>query len=216
MPLLLSFQAVFRSVCTPAADVHAWACLRPATPEILPPLLRCPCFGHVHSQEHVVSFDPSHSPASASAVPVPELNISGISYTWAGAHAASAFQLPATVAVPAGLPAPLLPGMAQPCAPVYEHGDQLPRLAGPDGRHAGTPLRYVPLAFRPAGALEASPDLQHPWFDTCFVPVVLWAPGAHSNEASLTHLAAQLWALQAAGAMSNASLLVLGTPPGQC
>ncbi|KAL4439005.1 hypothetical protein ABPG77_006942 [Micractinium sp. CCAP 211/92] len=120
-------------------------------------------------QEHVVSFDPSHSPASASAVPVPELNISGISYTW----------------------------------------------AGPDGRHAGAPLRYAALAFRPAGALEASPDQQHPWFDTCFVPVVLWAPGAHSNEASLTHLAAQLWALQAAGAMSNASLLVLGTPPGE-
>lgn len=81
--------------------------------------------------------------------------------------------------------------------------------------HSGAPLRYAPLAFRPGGALEATRDVQRPWFDGCAVPVVAWAPGAPSMEAALTHLAARLWALRAAGAMGNASLLVVGTPPGE-
>lgn len=80
--------------------------------------------------------------------------------------------------------------------------------------HSGALLRFAPLAFRPGGALEATRDVQRPWFDGCAVPVVAWAPGAPSMEAALTHLAARLWALRAAGAMGNASLLVVGTPPG--
>lgn len=48
-----------------------------------------PCRWPSHLQGHVISFDPAHSPANASSVPLPELNISGISYAWAGALAAT-------------------------------------------------------------------------------------------------------------------------------
>ncbi|KAL4452632.1 hypothetical protein ABPG75_008294 [Micractinium tetrahymenae] len=147
-------------VASPAAGVGAEAVGEQRCREY-----RRVCF----DQEHVISYDPAHSPANASAVPLPQLDISSIPYTWAGS----------------------------------------------DGRHGGAPLYFAPLAFRPAGTLEASTDLQLPWFDDCTVPVVAWAPWPHSQEAALTHLAARLWALQAAGAMSNASLLVVGTPPGE-
>ena len=33
---------------------------------------------------------------------------------------------------------------------------------------------YPPLAYRPASAFEASPDLQQPHFSNCSVPLIMW------------------------------------------
>ena len=37
-----------------------------------------------------------------------------------------------------------------------------------------------PISFRPATKLEPTPDLQHPVFSNCTVPVVMWSPWPHN------------------------------------
>ncbi|KAL4427723.1 hypothetical protein ABPG75_001812 [Micractinium tetrahymenae] len=76
-------------------------------------------------------------------------------------------------------------------------------------------FKYAPLVFRPAAALEPSPDLQQPSFSACTVPVVMWSMWTHVFEELLSHSVARVWGLQGDGAMSKASLLVVGTPAGK-
>lgn len=108
----------------------------------------------------------AHSPSNLSAVPIPQLNIAALTYVWSGQQGVNGEAVVAQTC--RACEALLFLPLRASCSPPHCH----PPPAGDVSNYASQ--LYSPLAYRPASALEASPDLRQPHFSNCSVPLVMW------------------------------------------
>lgn len=133
-----------------------------------------------HDSALAAAAPAAHSPGNLSARPIPQLNIAALTYVWSGqqgvngeaacgplAHSWRCASNQPACASTAALPShpPLLIRLLS--CPLRR-----PSTAGDVSNYASQ--LYPPLAYRPASAFEASPDLQQPHFSNCSVPLIMW------------------------------------------
>lgn len=78
----------------------------------------------------------------------------------------------------------------------------------------GWNLHYAPITIRPNSSEEACWDTQHPSFDPCNVPLIMWSRWPYNLAEAYGTVYAKLWLTAKAGALPAELLPVLATPHG--